>query len=71
MAAPNQHLLAFINYMALVPLVYFIPQWLAPYLPASHLLQTCIIVAVIVPIISYIVMPLSMKVLLRKHRVDT
>ncbi len=63
MKPPNKHLLALINYIALVPLVYFIPQWLGPLLPANQLLQVCIIVAVIVPIISYIVMPITMKLL--------
>ena len=68
MKPPNKHLLAIINYFALVPLVYFIPQWLSPYLPEKQLLQVCIIVAVIVPIISYIVMPINMKILNRKSK---
>ena len=68
MKPPNKHLLAIINYFALVPLVYFIPQWLSPYLPQNQLLQVCIIVAVIVPIISYIVMPITMKLLNRKPK---
>jgi len=61
MAAPNKHLLAFINYFALVPLVYFIPEWVNPYLPANKLLQVAVDVAIIVPVISYIVMPITMK----------
>lgn len=61
MKAPNKHLIALINYLALVPLVYFIPAWLQPYLPENEFLQVCIVVAIIVPIISYIVMPLTMK----------
>jgi antibiotic biosynthesis monooxygenase (ABM) superfamily enzyme len=65
MKAPNRHLLALINYIALVPLVYFIPLWVKPYLPTSQLLQVSIIVAIIVPIISYVVMPFSLKVLAR------
>ena len=68
MKPPNKHLLAIINYFALVPLVYFIPQWLSPYLPENQLLQVGIIVAVIVPIISYIVMPITMKLLNRKSK---
>jgi len=66
MVAVNKHLVALINYIALVPLVYFIPQWLSPLLPNNELLQVAIIVAVIVPIISYIVMPITMKKL-SKH----
>lgn len=67
MTPPNKHLLALINYIALVPLVYFIPTWISPYLPDNKLLQVCIVVAIIVPIISYIVMPITMKVLVRKN----
>jgi len=57
----KKHLIALINYVALVPLVYFIPDWVAPYLPANKLVQVCAVVAIIVPIISYIVMPLAIK----------
>ncbi len=67
MKAPNKHLIALINYLALVPLVYFIPAWLQPYLPESEFLQVCIVVAIIVPIISYIVMPFTMKRLNQKR----
>ena len=66
MTPPNKHLIALINYVALVPLVYFIPEWLQPYLPTNKLLEVCIVVAVIVPIISYVVMPLTMKLLIKK-----
>lgn len=66
MKAPNKHLIALINYLALVPLVYFIPAWLQPYLPENKFLQVSIIVAIIVPIISYIVMPLTMRILNRE-----
>ncbi|WNC71748.1 hypothetical protein RGQ13_16750 [Thalassotalea psychrophila] len=66
MKPPNRHLLALINYLALVPLVYFIPAWLQPYLPTNKFLEVCIVVAIIVPIISYIVMPLTMRLLNKK-----
>ncbi|AAZ24912.1 MULTISPECIES: hypothetical protein [Colwellia] len=65
MIPPNKHLLALINYFALVPLVYFIPTWISPYLPDNKLLHVCIVVGIIVPIISYIVMPITMKILVR------
>ncbi|NQZ79628.1 MAG: hypothetical protein HRT52_01310 [Colwellia sp.] len=67
MKPPNKHLIALINYLALVPLVYFIPAWLQPYLPENKFIQVCIIVAIIVPIISYIVMPLTMRRLNKKE----
>lgn len=65
MMPANKHVIALINYFTLIPLVYFIPQWLSPYLPAHPLLQVCIIVAIIVPIVSYIVMPIAMRQLAR------
>jgi len=68
MKAPNRHLIALINYFALVPLVYFIPNWLQPYLPDNRFLQTCIAVAAVVPIISYIVMPITIKLLHKKSK---
>lgn len=66
MQAPNKHIIALINYFALVPLVYFIPQWVNPFLPANKLLQVCVDVAIIVPIIAYVVMPITLKQL-NKH----
>lgn len=57
----NKHLIALVNYIALVPLVYFIPKAVTPYLPENAFVQVCIIVGIIVPVISYIVMPITMK----------
>ncbi|QUM78094.1 hypothetical protein HWV00_18790 [Moritella sp. 24] len=67
MSVPSKHLIACINYITLVPLVYFIPEWVNPYLPANKLLQVAIDVAIIVPIITYIVMPMTMK---RLHKLS-
>ena len=61
MTPPNKHLIAVINYFALVPLVYFIPNMVSHYLPANKFLQVCVGVAIIVPIISYVVMPITLK----------
>jgi len=71
MIPPNKHLIALINYITLVPLVYFIPQWLNPYLPANEFLQVCVVVAVIVVIISYIVMPFTLKVLKSRTNISS
>jgi len=57
----QKHLIVLINYVTLVPLVYFIPEWVTPYLPANKLVQVCAVMAIIVPTISYIVMPLAIK----------
>ena len=65
----NRHLIALITFLTLIPLVYFIPPaldiYLKPLLMELNLpLQlsiTIIAVAIIVPIISYIVIPVCMK----------
>ena len=64
MKNPNKHKIAFINYLTLVPLVYFIPGWVNPSLPDNELLQVSVDVAIIVLIISYVVMPLVTKKLI-------
>lgn len=66
----NRHLIALITFLTLIPLVYFIPPTLDMYLKPLlmelnlplHLSITIIAVAIIVPIISYIVIPMCMKI---------
>ncbi|MCF2857705.1 hypothetical protein L1286_09500 [Pseudoalteromonas sp. SMS1] len=62
---PNTHIVALINYFALLPLVYFIPELIAPYVGANKLIQVAVVVALIVPIISYVVMQIAIKLLTR------
>jgi antibiotic biosynthesis monooxygenase (ABM) superfamily enzyme len=57
--------MALINFMLLVPLVYFIPDLIRPFLPANKLVQVVGTVAAIVPIISYIAMPITMFIRMR------
>jgi len=65
----NRHLIALITFLTLIPLVYFIPPALDTYLKPLllelnlpiNLSITIIAVAIIVPIISYIVIPTCMK----------
>lgn len=65
----NRHLIALITFLTLIPLVYFIPPGLEGYLMPSlielglplRFSITIIAVAIIVPIISYLVIPASMK----------
>ena len=66
---PNRHIIALITFIALVPLVYFIPEWVHPHLPDNKLLQVTVDVAIIVPIISYIIMPLALNILAKVNRV--
>lgn len=55
----NQHILALITFLALVPLVYYIPEFIGQFLPAIKWLNVVVVVGIIVPIISYVVVPIS------------
>ncbi|WP_096085491.1 hypothetical protein [Agaribacterium haliotis] len=61
----QRHLGALFTFVALVPLVYFIPEFIQPLLPDNKLLQTTAAVAIIVPLIVYIIQPLGMPWLLK------
>lgn len=61
--APNKHLMALSTFLMLVPLVYFIPGWISPYLPDSKFIQVVVAVAIIVLIISYIANPIITKII--------
>ena len=65
---PNPHITALITFIALVPLVYFIPDFVGQYLPNHKLLNVVVAVGIIVPIISYIVMPVYLILLSNKVR---
>ena len=52
-----------LTFILLVPLVYFIPDFLAAWLPDNKLLNVISAVAVMVPTLSYILMPLTLKAL--------
>ncbi|PCJ46750.1 MAG: hypothetical protein COA99_02125 [Moraxellaceae bacterium] len=62
---PNRHLMALVTFVALVPLVYFIPEFVGQFLPEGKFLNVVVAVGIIVPIISYGVMPLAAKYLSR------
>ena len=55
----NKHILALITFLALVPLVYYIPEFIGQILPAIKWLNVVVVVGIIVPIISYVVMPIA------------
>ena len=55
----RQHVIALITFLALLPLVYFIPDFVAQFIPAIKWLNVMIVVGIIVPIISYLVMPIA------------
>ncbi len=54
---PSRHLVALFTFIALLPLVYYVPPWISRNLSTDPLIVTVIAVAIIVPIISYIVLP--------------
>ena len=64
----SKHLIALITFLALLPLVYFIPDFVGQFLPKLKWLNVLVVVGVIVPIISYIVMPIAHTLLLRSHK---
>ena len=53
----SRHIMALLTFLALLPLVYFIPPWVAEYISDQHGWVTLISVAIIVPIISYLILP--------------
>ena len=55
----SQHVIALITFLTLLPLVYFIPDFVGQFLPAIKWLNVMIVVGIIVPIISYLVMPIA------------
>jgi len=62
----NQHIIALITFLALVPLVYFIPEFVGQFLPAIKWLNVVVVVGIIVPIISYVLVPVA-HLVLRKN----
>jgi len=61
----NEHVMALITFLALLPLVYFIPDVVGQFLPAIKWLNVTVVVGIIVPIISYVVMPVARLALSR------
>jgi antibiotic biosynthesis monooxygenase (ABM) superfamily enzyme len=55
----SKHTIALITFLALLPLVYFIPDFIGQFLPAIKWLNVIVVAAIIVPIISYGVMPVA------------
>ncbi|WOH36214.1 hypothetical protein RI844_12620 [Thalassotalea fonticola] len=58
-------MMALLTFLALLPLVYFIPPYVARF-TSNHLWITVISVAIIVPIITYVLLPAMVKMLSSK-----
>jgi len=54
----SKHTIALITFLALIPLVYFIPELVGQFIPAVKWLNVIVVVGITVSIISYGVMPI-------------
>jgi len=57
----NKHFMALCTFILLLPLVYFIPPFVSSNISKDHLHVTVISVAIIVPLLSYIAIPLMLR----------
>ncbi|MCG7585071.1 hypothetical protein [Photobacterium sp. OFAV2-7] len=53
----SRHTIAFVTFLGLLPLVYFIPRLVSQWLSVSQWVEVIITVAIIVPIMSYLILP--------------
>ena len=56
-------MIAIFTFATLLPLVYYIPPWLVRNLTDDHFLVTVVSLVVIVPIVSYVTLPVFFRVL--------
>lgn len=59
--SPNRHAIAAFTFVTLLPLVYYIPPWLMRNVTDNHLFATVLALAIIVPVVSYVALPLLFK----------
>lgn len=59
--ALSPYIVSLITYLALLPLVYFIPDYVGYFLPKIKWLNVLVVVSIIVPIISFLIIPLAKK----------
>ncbi len=67
----NQHSIAAFTFITLLPLVYYIPPWLTRNVSDNHFLVTVLALLIIVPVVSYIALPLFFRSLDRLNTVTT
>ncbi len=63
MRTHKQHAIAIFTFVILLPLVYYIPPWLTRNLTDNHFFVTVISLMIIVPVVSYVALPLFVKTL--------
>lgn len=59
----NRHAKVAYTFATLLPLVYFIPPWIATNVTDNHLFVTVLSLLIIVPFVSYAAIPLLIKTL--------
>ena len=67
---PNKHVMALVTFLLLLPLVYFIPELIAIYITTEKFLVSLISVSIIVPLLSYLFIPLVLKLFSNKNWVN-
>ncbi|VAW66710.1 hypothetical protein MNBD_GAMMA09-2810 [hydrothermal vent metagenome] len=60
-SSPSRHIITLFTFTALLPLVYFIPPWLKENVIDNHFVITVLALVIIVPVVSYIALPLLLK----------
>ncbi|ANW25450.1 hypothetical protein BA953_15265 [Vibrio coralliilyticus] len=62
---PNRHWVALYTFIILLPLVFFIPTWVQNYVTEHPFVMTFVSVGIIVPIVSYLALPMLVKLHIR------
>ena len=58
---PGRHVISMFNFVTLLPLVYYIPPWLMSNVTDNRFFVTVLALAIIVPVVSYVALPLLFK----------
>lgn len=61
----SKHLVSLYTFILLIPLVYFIPPVIANTLNDNHFVVTVLSLVVIVPLVSYLALPLAINATLK------
>ena len=59
--SPSKHIIALFTAIGLLPLVYFIPEAITQHVSSNKLIVSALSVTIIVPIISYLWLPVTLK----------
>jgi hypothetical protein len=62
---PNRHWVALYTFIILLPLVFFIPAWVQNHVTEHPFVMTFVSVGIIVPVVSYLALPMLIKLHIR------